>query len=500
MSASRASNGTDANLAVVAGLEPAPVWRQFAAIAAVPRCSEHEEKIRQLIIDFAKERNLEWVADSAGNLVVRKPAAEGFTSRPKVVIQGHLDMVCEKNEGTPHEFGTDPIKMALDGDWLCASGTTLGADNGIAVAMALAILGDRTIQHGPLEALFTVNEEGGLVGATKLDGSIVTGRIILNLDSEDEGTFYVGCAGGCNTEGWLPMQAEPASSGIASGVSLSVAVKGLRGGHSGAEIHEGRGNAIHLGARFLWNASQRFALRIYRADGGGLHNAIPREFFAGVIVGEENLAEIERLAAEHLEIYRSELGDIEPSLTLEVRRTEEAPVRHLNEDSTDRLLTTLYTLPHGVRAMSRRVPGLVDGSTNLAAVHLSEHEAHILTSQRGTLDSMTLDLSDRIRAIIEHAGGRIKTFGSYPGWQPDPDSQLAKTCAKLYEELSGRSPKVTAIHAGLECGVLSRKLPGSQLISFGPNIQGAHTPGERVDVQSTGRVWRFLVELLKRIG
>lgn len=497
MSNSHTPSAADANIAVVAGLEPAAVWRQFARIAEVPRCSEHEEKIRQLVVDFAKERGYGWKVDSAGNLVVRKPAAGGLVSRPTTVIQGHLDMVCEKNEGTPHDFGTDPIRFALDGEWLRASGTTLGADNGIAVAMALAILDDRTIEHGPLEALFTVNEEGGLVGATKLDGSMVSGRIVLNLDSEEEGTFYIGCAGGCNTEGWLPVQAEPV--GIASGVPLAVSVKGLRGGHSGAEIHEGRGNAIHLGARFLWNVSQKLALRVYRADGGGLHNAIPREFFAGVIVGEENLAEIERLAAEHLATYRSELGDIEPSLSLEVRRVDEQPARHLNEDSTDRLLTTLYTLPHGVRAMSRRVPGLVDGSTNLAAVHLSEHEAHILTSQRGTLDSMTVDLSDRIRAIIEHAGGRIKTFGSYPGWQPDPDSELAKVCATLYEELAGRQPKVTAIHAGLECGVLSRKLPGAQLISFGPNVRGAHTPDERVDVPSTGRVWRFLLELLKRI-
>ncbi|HUZ17371.1 MAG TPA: aminoacyl-histidine dipeptidase [Spirochaetia bacterium] len=499
MSTSKGAQSADANLRTISGLEPESVWRQFAGIASVPRCSQHEEKIRDYVARFAEERKLEWQADAAGNMIVRKPGSKGREKRPTVVVQGHLDMVCEKNEGTEHDFSRDPIRLVVDGDWLRASGTTLGADNGLAVAMALALLDDPGIEHPPLEALFTVDEEGGLVGATKLDGSIVSGKTILNLDSEEEGTFYIGCAGGCNTEGWVPMQQEPGLAGIPSSVALTVSVTGLRGGHSGAEIHEGRGNAIRLGARFLWNAARKFELRVFRAEGGGMHNAIPRELFAGVVVGQGDVQAFEQMAAEYQTLFRAELADIEPGLTLAVRRADEQPVRHLTEESSDRLLSVLYSLPHGVDSMSREIAALVASSTNLAAIHLSEHEAHILTSQRGSLDSMTQDLSDRVGAIVEHAGGRIKTFGIYPGWPPEPDSQLVKLCSRTYSKLNGKEPEIKAIHAGLECGVLGQKVPGSSLISFGPDIRGAHTPDERVHVQSTDRMWRFLLEVLKEL-
>jgi dipeptidase D len=277
--------GTNENLQQVADMEPQEVWKQFAQISAIPRCSEHEEKIRSYIEEFAQKRGIEHRTDGAGNLVVRKSAHPSMSDAPAVVLQGHLDMVCEKNQGVAHDFGVDPITLVRDGGWLRGKNTTLGADNGIAIAMILALLEDNEALHGPLEALFTIDEEGGLVGATGLAPDLVSGRLLLNLDSEEEGIFYIGCAGGQNTEGTLPMQSEPAGAGIASATAVSFSITGLRGGHSGSDIHEGRGNAIVLGTRFLWHVAQRMEMRLFRLDGGGLHNAIPREFFAGFIVG-----------------------------------------------------------------------------------------------------------------------------------------------------------------------------------------------------------------------
>lgn len=487
------------NLNAIEGIAPERVWQQFAEISAIPRCSGNEEKIRSFIESFADKHGLEHESDSVGNVVVRKPAHSSMLDAPAVVLQGHLDMVCEKNQGVEHDFSIDPITFVRDGDWLRANNTTLGADNGIAVAMILALLEDPEAVHGPLEALFTVDEEEGLIGAAGLSSGFVNGRRLINLDSEEEGIFYIGCAGGQNTEGWLPMQSEPAGAGIPSGVAATVSITGLQGGHSGSNIHEGRGNAIVLGARFLWHAARAMSLRIYSADGGGMHNAIPREMFAGVIVAVDDLAKLEALAEEYAKIYREELGDIEPDLRLKVERADRQPERHLTGESTEQLLDTLYALPNGVTAMSRKIAGLVDSSTNLAAIHLTETEAHILTSQRSTFSSARDDLADRIKAIVEHAGGRVTYSGVYPSWPPEPDSSLMRLSKETFSRLNGRDPHVTAIHAGLECGVLGERFPGSSMISFGPDIRGAHTPEERVHLKSTERVWSFLLEVLKHL-
>ncbi len=480
---------------VLAGLKPELLWRHFGEIARLPRCSKNEERIREHIVIFAKERGLECQVDAAGNVVVRKPAHPLHRRGPLVVVQGHLDMVCEKNQGTEHDFGKEPIALALDGEWLRARGTTLGADNGIAVAAALALLSDDTIEHPPLEALFTVDEESGLIGASKLDPGLVRGRILLNLDSEEEGIFYVGCAGGQNTEGWLPVQRESAGSGAA----VTIAVKGLRGGHSGSEIHEGRGNAVALGARFLWQAAAKIPLRLYDVGGGALHNAIPRELFAKALVPADQVSLLAQMAGELERHFKHELGDIEPALSLSVAPNGERPGQVLSVTSTQRLLDTLYAVPHGVIAMSRKIPGLVETSTNLAAVRLEGDQVHLLTSQRSTYASSRDDIADRVTAIVRSAGGRTVYSGVYPSWPPDPDSSLVALCREVYRRKAGREAQVKAIHAGLECGVIGEKYPGIKMISFGPDIRGAHTPEERVNIPSTERFFRFLIEVLRSL-
>lgn len=480
---------------ILAGLKPEALWRHFAEIARIPRCSTHEERIREHIVIFARERGLESRVDQAGNVVVRKPAHPSRRARPGVVVQGHLDMVCEKNQEVAHDFSKDPIELTLDGDWLGSRGTTLGADNGIAVAAALALLEDRSIEHPALEALFTVDEESGLIGATKLDATMIQGRVLLNVDSEEEGVLYIGCAGGQNTEGWIPLARRAAPEGTAVTISL----KGLRGGHSGAEIHEGRGNAVLLGARFLSRALEELSLDLYDVSGGGPHNAIPRELFAKAVLPANEVERLARKAEEMERLFKGELGDIEPGLSLGVAPNGERPDRVVAKESSRRLLDCLSAIPHGVTAMSRSMPGLVESSTNLAAVRLEGDEAHILTSQRSTHASSRDDLADRVRAVVRLSGGRVVTSGIYPSWTPDPDAQLVTLCREAFLRVSGAAPTVKAIHAGLECGVLGEKLPGIQMISFGPDLQGAHSPQERVNVRSTERIWSFLLEVLRSL-
>jgi dipeptidase D len=487
------------NLNIVDGIAPERVWKHFAEIAAIPRCSGDEEEVGAFIESFAEKHGLGHDTDETGNVVIRKPAHTTMDDAPAVVLQGHLDMVCEKNQGVDHDFSVDPVTLVRDGEWLRAKETTLGADNGIAIAMILALLEDPEAVHGPLEALFTVDEEEGLIGAANLAPDFVKGRRLINLDSEEEGVFYIGCAGGQNTEGRLPMHAEPAGAGISAGIAVTVSVTGLRGGHSGSDIHEGRGNAIGLCVRFLRHAARKIPLRLYAADGGGLHNAIPREMFAGIVIGADDYSELEKTAVEYAEIYRAELGDIEPELQLKVGRASKQPSLSFSSESTDRLLDTLFIIPHGVTAMSRKINGLVDSSTNLAAVHLSGTEAHILTSQRSVLASVRDDLADHITAIVERGGGIATYSGVYPSWPSEPDSALIRLCRETYARLFGKEPCVTAIHAGLECGVLGEKFTDSSMVSFGPDILGAHTPREHVNITSTRRIWRLLLEVLKAL-
>ncbi len=477
-------------------LQPESVWRYFYEISQIPRCSGHEEKIIEYLKEFALKNNLKYKTDKTGNICIKKKAYKGFESRPGVVLQGHVDMVCEKNRDTSFDFLTEPIRLKRDGDWISAEGTTLGADNGIAVAMAMAVLADGTIKHGPLEALFTVDEETGLTGATNLDPSIVDGRILINIDSEEEGIIYIGCAGGITTIGKIETELQAVPSGTDT---LSLKISGLKGGHSGADIHEGKGNSIVLGARILHKIGKETDILLIDAEGGDKHNAIPREFSAVFAVPAPDKDKVLNIVEKYRKIFVSEYGDIEPELTVEINSIGGDGKKSLTPEDSRRIISTLFILPHGVIGMSRKLPGLVETSTNLAAVHLDGKAVTILTSQRSSVMSALDHIAEKVRAILENAGAVITLEGQHPAWEPDPDSKILKTFKDVYRRITSSEPEVTAIHAGLECGVLKEKFSGMDMISFGPDMEGVHTPGEKLSISSVQRSWNFLLEVLGAI-
>ncbi|GAB4169018.1 MAG: aminoacyl-histidine dipeptidase [Calditrichia bacterium] len=481
---------------VIENLEPKLVWHYFYEISQIPRCSRNEEKVREYVLNFAKEHGLEYKLDSVGNVAIKKPATPGMENKPGVVIQGHLDMVCEKNAGTEHDFSKDPIKLKVEGEWLTADGTTLGADNGIAIAMALAAMADENLQHGPLEALFTIDEETGLTGATELASDMVDGRILLNIDSEELGALYIGCAGGKDTEGFLPIEWTGTPSGYKA---VQLAVTGLKGGHSGLNIHEGRGNAIRLATRVLYNANKSLDFHVYHAEGGSKHNAIPREAFVKLVVKESDLGALKELAATFENIFKGEISDIEPDLKVSVEEIDENPAQVFSKNTQTKMIQMLYALPHGVMEMSRAVPGLVETSTNLAVLTTQEKQISVLTSQRSSVMSARDDIADRVTAIFEAVGAEAHQGGGYPAWTPNPDSPLLKLCKDVYKKLSGKEPEVKAIHAGLECGIIGDKFEGMDMISFGPDIQGAHSPDEKVKIKDVEIIWNFLKEILQSV-
>lgn len=482
------------NMRAVEGLQPSEVWRRFAELSEIPRCSKKEEGVREWIISIAREEGLESKVDGAGNVLVRKEGSGPYAGRPPVALQAHMDMVCEQNAGTGHDFSTDPIRLLQDGEWIRADRTTLGADNGIAVAMMLALL--TTDQaHPPLECLFTVDEETGLTGALKLDDSLLSAKRLINIDTEEEGHFCIGCAGGRNTYASVPIRREKGGDGR----KLRIFLSGLRGGHSGINIGEGRGNSIELGARVLYDLMRkREDLRILDLRGGDKHNAIPREFEAKVAVSG-NAGELQSIIEEWKETILEELGDIEPGLDLSLQELTEAAPEPMDRETTSRVVRLLAALPHGVLAMSRAVPGLVETSTNLAAVRIEDEQLKILTSQRSSRGSGVDDAVRLVRAPIELAGGAVKEAEGYPAWTPDPDSRLLAKAVEVYGEVTGEAPVVEAVHAGLECGVIGDKYPGMEMLSFGPDIEGAHTPEERVRISSVGRSWNLLIKLLQEV-
>lgn len=475
--------------------EPAILWEEFSAISQIPRCSKCEEGILAYIESAAEQRGFEIRRDSVGNRVVVLPASKGYEHLPGVVVQGHVDMVCEQNEGTGHNFETDPISLKVDGEWLTADGTTLGADNGIAVACMLALMkGD--FPHGSLELLFTVDEETGLTGATDLDPSIINHRILINLDSEEEGYFYIGCAGGKETIGTLPLDWEPAPEHLAKG---KISITGLNGGHSGAEIHRELGNSLLCAARVL-HELKGFPVKLYNFFGGDKHNAIPREAFMEFLVDESAAAQIRQLAKRFQDIFREEFGEtekhIQVSAELQSGSEIDYPERVISSESLETLSNMLYTIPHGIQGMSRAVPGLVSTSTNFASLRIEDSSVKILTSQRSDIPSQVSDISNRVAASFRLAGGSAEFTREYPGWQPDPDSSLLAHAVNAYSKKTGKQPIITTIHAGLECGVIGAKCGGMEMISLGPDIRGAHTPDERVHISSAERVFQFFLELL----
>ncbi|MBI4890321.1 MAG: beta-Ala-His dipeptidase [Acidobacteria bacterium] len=475
-------------------LEPKPLFDHFAALSAIPRASTKEAAARAYVLARAARLGLETVEDSVGNIVVRKPARPGREGAVPAALQGHLDMVCEKNEGTVHNFDTDAIQLVRDGDWLKAAGTTLGADNGIGAAAALAIMESTTVNHGPLEFVFTVDEETGLTGANEFPNGMLRSHYFLNLDGEEENTLCIGCAGGLTSIARRQFTMIPASAGSA----LRLRVAGLHGGHSGIDIHKGRGNAIRILGRVLARAIPQFAVSVASLEGGSKRNAIPREAAAIVVIDPGRAAEFAAFLATAQAEIQAELGAFDPGLRLTAEAAP-AAVEVFESDSATLLAQLLATLHHGALAMSPDVAGLVQTSTNLATISTTSGLVEIATTQRSAILSSKLDAGAMVSAVFGFAGFEVQQSGAYPGWKPEPNSDIVRKCQAVHEEILGVKPELVAMHAGLECGVIGEKHPGMQLISFGPHIVDVHSPSERLKLSSVPPFWAFLTGLLERL-
>ncbi|MGA9116451.1 MAG: aminoacyl-histidine dipeptidase [Bacteroidota bacterium] len=480
----------------IEGLQPALVWKYFAEISRIPRCSKKEEKIRAYVLATARRLGLEAQADKAGNVLVRKAASPGREDARSVALQGHLDMVCEKNKTTKHDFSRDPIQLVREGNILRADGTTLGADNGIAVATNLAIMEDRSLEHGPLEFLFTVDEETGLTGANRLAGGWLRSRTLLNLDSEEEGAVYVGCSGGRDTRGTWRLEQ---TAGPASAAALRVKVGGLRGGHSGLEIDKGRGNAIKILGRALTRLEAKGA-RLARLAGGNKHNAIPREAEAVVYVPVRMVPDALRSVEEFHLIARAELGGVDPDLTVEASVLKGMRRGKVMKPALQRaLLCAVSALPHGVTRMSADIPGLVESSTNVAVILPKGKGVTIVTSQRSSIASELSELCETVENILLLAGAEVRHGDGYPGWKPNLDSPILAVARSTYQSLFGKQPEVKAIHAGLECGIIGERCPGMDMVSFGPTLEGVHSPDEKIHIDTVEKYYRFLLAILKNV-
>ena len=481
---------------VLEKLDPQVVWNYFEDICQVPRPSKKEEKIIDFLLDFGKKNNLETKRDEIGNVLIKKPATPGKENLKTVVLQSHIDMVCEKNEGTQHDFDKDPIKPYIDNNWVKAKGTTLGADDGIGIAAQMAVLTSKDLEHGPIECLFTVDEETGLTGAFALQPGFFDGKILINLDSEDEGELFIGCAGGVDTLANFDFDKENIPE---NHVAVKLSVTGLNGGHSGDEIDKGLGNSIKIMNRFLWNAFDHFDIRLGNFDGGKARNAIPREAFAHITVHKEDKAELVELFNEYAPKVKSEFSITEPKLELAIEDAD-LPDFVIDEDTQFALLNALYACPHGVYAMSREIIGLVETSTNLASIKfLEDNKIFITTSQRSSVDTAKFDIASKVESVFRLAGAKVEHSDGYPGWRPNTNSEIMKITEKSYEKLFGNKPVVRAIHAGLECGLFLEKYPYLDMISFGPTIKGAHTPEERIDIETTKKFWDLLIDVLINI-
>ncbi len=479
----------------IKGLEPAAVWKYFEELSQIPRESGNEAAFKDYLLDFAKSRGLSADFDPAGNVVIRKPASPGNELVPAVVLQGHMDMVCVKTPSSTHDFTRDPIRLIRKGAWMHADATTLGADNGIAVAMAMALLADPDAVHGPIEALFTTSEETGLTGAFNLDTSMVSARRLINLDSEEEGVFIIGCAGGSEVIGRLTSESAPVP---ADSKGWNIRLSGFLGGHSGGEIHTGRGNAIRYGMRFLRELSSdpHMQLMIADIDSGSKRNVIPSTFtctFAAA-PGKEDavLQAAERLTAA----LKSELAVKDPDAAAVLTR-QAMPLEAVTAAQSKAVIDAVYVTPCGPETWSSDIEGMVETSSNLAVIKLEKGEFFIDTSQRSSIESAREEIAERTRTALELSGARTEIVNVYPSWTPDFSSPFARLCAGSYRSFTGNEPEVTAIHAGLECGVINSKVAGMDSISFGPDIKGAHSVEERLNIESTARVYNFLVQLLK---
>jgi dipeptidase D len=474
-------------------LKPEAVWKNFYELTQIPRPSKKEEKVREFLKKFGEDLKLETIVDEIGNVIIKKPATEGMEDRKGVILQGHMDMVPQKNADTKHDFEKDPIDAYVDGEWVTAKGTTLGADNGMGVAASMAILESTDIPHGPIEALITMDEETGMTGAENLKAGVLDGDILMNLDSEDEGELYIGCAGGIDTIGEFAYKTEKTPEGM---LAFKVSVKGLKGGHSGLDIHLGRGNANKIMNVLLMKAGEKYGLRIAEINGGSLRNAIPRESFVTVVVPEDKKADFETFVSEFEAIAQDEFKDADPGLEISVEPAD-LPKNLIDEKTTKNLYDAVAGCPNGMIKMSESVKGVVETSTNLAIVKSDGKKIEICTLNRSLVDADRDKLSAEIRSVFEAAGGKAKSEGAYPGWKPNPDSPILKEMKDIYNNKFGKVPEVKVIHAGLECGILGATYPKWDMISFGPTIRNPHSPDEMVKIDTVEMFYDFLVETLK---
>ncbi|TMM31966.1 aminoacyl-histidine dipeptidase [Polaribacter aestuariivivens] len=475
----------------VRNLAPKEVWNMFADLNAVPRPSKKEERIIQFMVNFGKQLNLETSVDKVGNVIIKKPATNGFENRKTIVLQSHLDMVHQKNNDTVFDFEKEGIKMRVEGDWVKANGTTLGADNGLGVAAIMAVLASNTIQHPNLEALFTIDEETGMTGAKGLEGGILNGDILLNLDTEEDDEIGMGCAGGVDITATKSYSEETIPQNF---IAYKLEVKGLNGGHSGMDIIKGLGNANKLMNRLHYSVIN--AIQICEIDGGSLRNAIPRESTSIIVTDKNNDKFVESSLLLEIDKIKKEFKTLEPNLEINFSSTE-VPETSLSKETSKSLIKSIYAAVNGVYRMSPDIDGLVETSNNIARVIVKNGAIKVGCLTRSSSESNKFDLANSLKSAFELAGFEVTFSGEYPGWQPNINSEILEIVANLYENLHGEKANVAACHAGLECGILGQNYPEMDMVSFGPTIRGAHSPDERASISSTQKFWKFLIEILK---
>ncbi|MDL1892061.1 aminoacyl-histidine dipeptidase [Sphingobacteriales bacterium CHB3] len=480
----------------IEGLKPELVWKYFAAIAAIPRPSKHEEAMTKYVVETAKKLGLQAKTDKFGNVVVKKPASPGRENVRMICLQGHLDMVAEANKDKVHDFFKDPIELVRKGNVLMANGTTLGADNGIAVATNLAIMEDKSLEHGPLEFLFTVDEETGLTGASNLQPGFLESKTLMNLDSEEEGSIYVGCSGGKDSSATWKVDFDKAP---AQTIAAHVRVGGLKGGHSGLEIDKGRGNAVKILNRALI-ALEPFGVRISSIDGGNKHNAIPREAEALVFVPKKSWKPAMEAVMRFNTAAKNELSTVDPDLNVSMEEAKVKKGKVIKKSLQKKILMTVSALPHGVVKMSADIPGLVETSTNVAVIKTEKKAVKMVTSQRSSVASEIEEIVHTVSSIFELGGAKVSHGDGYPGWKPNLDSEILKIARSTYKSLYGKDAEVKAIHAGLECGIIGEKMGEMDMISFGPTLEGVHSPDEKIYIDTVEKFWNFLLAILKNVN
>jgi dipeptidase D len=480
---------------VLGNLKPEAIWNHFEEICKYARPSGLEDKVAGYIVSVGKRNNLETFRDEFGNVIIRKPATPGKENLTPVVLQGHLDMVGEKNNDVQHNFDKDPIQLAVDGDWVKAKGTTLGSDNGIGVAAALAVIESKDVEHGPLEALFTLEEETGMFGAKALKAGVLKSSILINLDSEEDGTLYIGCAGGQNTVVKIKYDQKDVPENT---FALELKVSGLKGGHSGLDIHTGRGNAIKLMVRLLHELNYKFGIRLVNINGGSKHNAIPRESSAVIRAAKKIKDDVVSYIENYNKTVQAEFTSVEPNLNVTASDIKSRS-KVIDKSSASNLINSLYAVQNGVIKMSADIAGLVETSTNLAVVVTKSKAVEITLSQRSSVESERDDISNSITALFKLAKAEVNQTDGYPGWKPNIKSPVLGVLKNVYKKLYGSEPEIKAIHAGLECGIINERYPDLDMISFGPTIIGAHSPDEKVQISTVNKFWDLLVNVLKNI-